>query len=466
MPCVSKYALKLSAIFATCTMGKILSRIKFAYNYIVNSIGFYPTLIALFFFALALFMLYLESQGLSSKFKDNLPFMIITNGETARLILSSITTGVISLTVFSFTMVMLVLNQASTNFSPRVIPGLISYRSNQRVLGLYLGTLIYTLIIMVNVRAEYYNISLPGFSIFLAMCFTFVCLGFFVYFIHSISQSVQIGSILESIHKVSCHRLQEEIDQDNGLGVPNIFVTDRTWHQIYSPKTGYLQSLHEQGVLRLCSKYDVVLDFEEPLGSFLIKGIPFAKTDKPLKNMDGFTEEFFDLVDFYREERPSVNYLFGFKHIAESAVKALSPGINDPGTAIKAIDYLSDLFVLRMQLTDEKVLYDSNGAARIRFRHETFENLYSMTLNPIRLYGKGSSVIVLRLLYLLRSLLYKVQDYPHLKPVLYNEAKLLLFDADEEIHNPGDRRKINLQVFELNRMNVLDKPLPLLQVNE
>ncbi|RDV14043.1 DUF2254 domain-containing protein [Pontibacter diazotrophicus] len=447
-------------------MEKILSQLKFAYHYIVNSIGFYPTLISAFFFALALLMLYLEAQGLSSHFREDLPFMIITNGETARLILSSITTGIISLTVFSFTMVMLVLNQASANFTPRVIPGLISYKSNQRVLGLYLGTLIYTLIIMVNVRAEYYDNSLPGFSIFLAMCFTFVCLGFFVYFIHSISQSIQIESILESIYTVTHKELTKAIEKDKGPGVPNVFVSDHSWHYLTSPKTGYLQSLDEQAVLELCCKYNVVMDFERSLGSFLIDGIPFARINKRLENMDEFKENFFDLVNFYREERPSVNYLFGFKHITESAVKALSPGINDPGTAIKAIDYLTDLFVLRMQLTDEKVLYDKDGAARIRFQHETFENLYAASLSPIRLYGKGSSVILLRLLFLLRSLLFKVQEYPHLKPVLSKEAELLLFDADKEIHNPGDRQKINVQVQELNRMNVLQTALPQLQVKK
>ena len=443
-------------------MNTIVSRIKFAYNYIVNSIGFYPTIISLMFFGLALLMLYLEAHGLSDRLKDDLPFVIITNHDTARLILSSITTGIISLTVFSFTMVMLVLNQAAANFSPRVIPGLISYKSNQRVLGLYLGTLIYTLVIMVNVRAEYYSITLPGFAVFMAMCFTIVCLGFFVYFIHSISQSIQIESILENIFHVTRDGLEEEIAHDKGPGIPNIFTHAAEWKVLESPKTGYLQSLDKEAILNICCKYDVVLYFEQPLGGFLVEGIPFARINRHLPDMKEFTEDFFGHVNFYREERPSVNYLFGFKHITESAVKALSPGINDPGTAIKAIDYLTDLFALRMQLTDEKAIYDENGAARMGFQHETFESLYAMCLSPIRLYGKGSSVIVLRLLYLLRSLLYKVQEYPHLKPVLYKDATLVLFDADEEISNPGDRQKINLQVQELNRMHVLEKPLPLL----
>ncbi|GHA59196.1 DUF2254 domain-containing protein [Pontibacter akesuensis] len=446
-------------------MERITSRFKFAYSYIINSIGFYPSIISLFFFGLSLFMLYMEANGLSKSFKDKLPFMIITDEATARLILSSITTGIISLTVFSFTMVMLVLNQASANFTPRVIPGLISYKSNQRVLGLYLGTLIYTLVIMVNIHADYYSIPLPGFSIFLAMCFTILCLSFFVYFIHSISQSIQIESILESIYHVTSDRLNDEIAKDKGTGIPGVFDTDKTWHPLKSPQTGYIQNMDRGAVLEICSEYNVALYFEQPLGAFLVEGVPFARTDKPIDDMDGFTDKLFAHVDFFREERPSVNYLFGFKHITESAVKALSPGINDPGTAIKAIDYLTALFSLRMRLTDEKVLYDKKGKARIRFEHETFGNLYAMCLGPIRLYGKGSSVIVIRLLYLLHSLLYKVQSRPHLKPILYREALMLLHDADKEISNPGDRLQINHQVKQLNARQILDKELPLLNVS-
>lgn len=445
-------------------MDLLLSRFRFAYKYIVNSIGFYPTLISLFFFVLALFVLYLEALGLSNSLKDNMPFMIITNGATARLILSSITTGIISLTVFSFTMVMLVLNQASANFTPRVIPGLISYKSNQRVLGLYLGVLIYTLVIMVNIRSEYFGNKLPGFAIFLSMCLTIVCLAFFVYFIHSISQSIQIESILESIFGVTRNKLNHEINNDSKAGLPNIFGSHTDWYMLESPETGYIQNFDRESVLGLCRDYDVVISFEQPLGSFLVKGIPFAHTNKPAESLNGFTEKFFGHVSFYREERPDVNYIFGFKHIAESAVKALSPGINDPGTAIKAIDYLTALFAIRMELTDEKVLYDKDGAGRIRFNHETFEDLYSLTLSPIRLYGKSSSVIVLRLLYLLKSILHKVKPYPHLKPVLYREAQLLVFDADKHIENPGDRKKIRAMLHELNEMNVLDKSLPLLEV--
>lgn len=445
-------------------MRKVFSKLRFAYYYIVNSIGFFPTLISLFFALLALVMLYLETLGLSKALQDNLPLVIISNGDTARLILSSITTGIISLTVFSFTMVMLVLNQASSNFTPRVIPGLISYKANQRVMGLYLGTLIYTLIIMVNVHSDYYSIPLPGFSIFLAMCFTILCLGFFVYFIHSISLSIQIESILESIFEVTRQKLEGEVSR-YGDKAENTIRQNFEWIPVESPITGYLQSVEEESIIKLCRQHNTVLCFEQPLGSFVIKGIPFAKLGKGQYSVDKFMDELAAHLNFYREERPDVNYLYGFKHITESAVRALSPSLNDPGTAVKAIDYLTSLFILRMRLGDERVLCDEKGEARVLILQETFEQLMALCLGPIRLYCKSDGIVVLRLLYLFRSLLLKVEEHPHLRPVLFNEANLLLLDADKAIANKGDRSRINDQVRELNSMGGLQHSLPFLSIN-
>lgn len=445
-------------------MRKIISKLKFIYQYIISSIGFYPTLISFVFFCFALFMLYLERHGLSERMLDTMvSFMIITHGDTAGLILSSITTGIISLTVFSFTMVMLVLNQASTNFSPRVIPGLISHKSNQSVLGLYLGSLIYTLIIMVNVRSESYSESLPGFAIFLAMCFAIICLAFFVYFIHSISQTIQIGNILQEIYKMSFKRLSKEIEEDNNLKA-TVNYEQAEWNDLKSPRTGYLQSIDKDAILRVCREHDIVLDFNAPLGNFIVEGIPFARINKQLANENGLIDKLLNHINFYREERPDLNYLYGFKHITESAVKALSPSINDPGTAKKGIEYLTALFSLRMQLTDEKVARDEEGTARIRFKHETFENLFKSTMCPIRLYGKDNPLVLIELLFMIQSLCYKAVDHQHLFPILLKEANLILSDANESVSNYGDRELINEKVKEINQHKFIPHKLPYLSI--
>ncbi|MEJ2585052.1 MAG: DUF2254 family protein, partial [Robiginitalea sp.] len=125
------------------------------YHAIISSIAFYPSLIATGLFLLSLGFLWLEgSTGLGKGVSSNLPFLISKDSSTVRVLLSTLIGGVISLTVFSFSMVMIVLNQASSNFSPRLLPGLISDKRNQVVLGMYIGTILFNLIILINLPAE------------------------------------------------------------------------------------------------------------------------------------------------------------------------------------------------------------------------------------------------------------------------------------------------------------------------
>ncbi|PVY38731.1 DUF2254 domain-containing protein [Pontibacter virosus] len=444
-------------------MKRIISRLKLVVQFIYTSIGFYPTLVSLLFFGIAVLMIYFETRGISKSLEDELPFFIISHGETANMILSSIATGVFSLIVFGFTMVMLVLNQASANFSPRVIPGLITSKSNQKVLGLFLGTLIYTLVVMVNVRSEHYDTDLPGLAVFLAMCFTILCLAFFVYFIHSISTAIQIGSILESIYKLTLQKLRKEIEQDEGKELPAIFETGN-WQQLNSSYSGYLQKVDRDAVIELCREHDVVLEFLQPLGHFVIKGLPFAKVTGKLENKDTFCEELNTQVSYYQEELAEINYLYGFKQITESAVKALSPSINDPGTAIKAIDYLTDLLIVRMELTDEKIYHDKENVLRLRLDEVSFQELLSLCLGPIRVYGREDPVILLRLLNLLKNLCQAAKSNPKRLDPITSEARLVIADADGAVQNRGDRDKIDDMIEALNNTRALPQSLPKLSL--
>ena len=114
-----------------------------AYQRIIHSLAFYPTLIAIGFFLLCLLTMAIEYQPWMMALKGYFDLGLVRNADNARLILGTLVAGILSLMVFSFSMVMVVLNQAGSNLSPRVIPGLITKRSHQVVLGFYLGTTMY-----------------------------------------------------------------------------------------------------------------------------------------------------------------------------------------------------------------------------------------------------------------------------------------------------------------------------------
>ena len=156
-------------------------------NYIYklkNKIAFYPTILSLAGLLFAFLLIYLESKGISRYLVDHAPTLVVNNDETARTLLTTFIAGLISIMVFSFSMVMVVLNQASSNFSPRLLPGLISDKKHQIILGFYTGTILYSVIILMSLGSYKPSEGYTGFSTILAAMFGVMCVTLFVYFIH------------------------------------------------------------------------------------------------------------------------------------------------------------------------------------------------------------------------------------------------------------------------------------------
>ncbi len=153
----------------------------------------------------------------------------------------------------------------------------------------------------------------------------------------------------------------------------------------------------------------------------------------------------------------------GLKQLSEIAVKALSPGINDPGTAMKAIDFMTLLFIRRMKNEDLNCLLDEEKKVRVIDYTLTLDELMHRYLSPIRTYGKADVQIDLRLLRCLQGLLHQKPDAQRLD-VIYTHAAAVVNDADLSLHNKMDRERLNTFLKEMNQLFPGARHLPLLQV--
>lgn len=133
-------------------MQLVLKWFRTTYTNTVNSIAFLPAIIALLFLGLSWLMILLDFSDAGKNIKSQLPWLSLKDASTARSIISAIAAGIISLTVFSFSMVMIVLNQAASQMSNRVLDKLIGNKSQQWVLGFYIGTIVYALFLLSTIR--------------------------------------------------------------------------------------------------------------------------------------------------------------------------------------------------------------------------------------------------------------------------------------------------------------------------
>ena len=401
-----------------------------------SKIAFYPTLYSLAGIIVAFFMFYIENKGVSVYLIKNFPRLVIDSSDTALNILTTFIAGLISIMVFSFSMVMILLNQASSNFSPRVLPGLISNRRHQKILGVYNATLLYCIFTLIQIEPNQEKYQLPGFSVLLGIVFMTICLGAFIYFIHSISQEIQVSNIMTRIFNTANNRLKKLIESEGNNN--NEFENSDQWDDYKTKVSGFMQDVNLDLILDFAKDNKCKFDILKVKGEFVFEDEILFKCNKNLEEEQ--LETLHSCFQFSSSERVEDNYILAFKQITEIAVKAMSPGINDPGTALICIDYLTELFDLRLDKKDSVLLCEDNQAL-IKISTVSFKDLLFSVVAPLRTYVKHDVIVVQKLMNMLLRLYKKTTNNAY-KTVIKEEANSLFSDAKLAIENKEDLKKI------------------------
>ena len=420
---------------------------------VTGSIAFYPTLISVALFFLALLALYIDEQSPDLLFGYEIPVKNILYPDSARTLLGAIAGGMISLMVFSFSMVMVVLNQTSSNYSPRLLPNLVGQRHHQVIMGFYIGTIAYTFTVITSIESKIYAFGVPSLSIILASLLSLFCLGLFVAFINNVSQSIQIGNIINHVYRDTLKAIRQE---QKVTHVPPAQLPDTSdWSVVYSPLSGYLDNISTRFFLYATAQQDVTIRMCVPNGQFINRHDPLFWSSRTLSSSE--KEEIINTLVLRHQEEISSQYAYGFKHLTEVALKALSPGINDPGTAIQALDRLTDLFVERLSMSGTKILTDGHGKLRLIYQSIRYEDLLHLSFTSISKYAKGDLTVTLKLITLLRTILRNDTERRH-STVLLTLSHDLVDDFAENSNKDTDRKLLIKKVSELTE-HCADHPL-------
>ncbi len=313
------------------------------------------------------------------------------------------------------------------------------------MLGFYIGSIIFSLNLIVNIDSPDIEYATPSLGIFVSMNMVIICLGLFVYFIHSISQKIQVDNIMDSIYKSTKAELKTIDTEEPSYQRPD---TEK-WIKYSADISGYLKGVDYDGLKHFCQKNDLMLKVDVGLGSFITKHYPFIQSNKVLdEDLQKDIKSYFTL---YTQERVTDHYSFGFKQISEIAVKALSPGINDPGTAIKAIDLLSDLFIQLLYVQEKTYLLNEDDDICVYLSPISYEDLMYQTLIPIREYGNADIIIFIRLLDCLEHMLYVVKDEKKYTEIFYKYIVNMISCSHEHVDNELDKERINQRIRRINR---------------
>ncbi|GAB2793739.1 DUF2254 domain-containing protein [Halomonas shantousis] len=410
-----------------------------------ESIAYLTSLIISIYLALGLIAILAPVNA--SDLPDFLEPLNFDNPDTARTLLATLIAGMISLLVFSFSMVMSVLSQAGGNFSHKLVFGLVTERRHQQVLGHYLGTILFILILlMVPVNGLTPDLW-RSLAVYLGAGMVINCLVLFVYFIHNASQSVQINAITQGLHSATQHsmaRLKARQNSPSWLSLDLHPISKERCHSIHARQSGYIQNVEFEELAKLAQKADVLIHLNFRFGDYTVKGFPLLKVETKHQLSDKWCKSVLSHLEYSEGESIKDLYVNGLTQLMEIAIKALSPGINDPGTARLCIHQITELLCQRLQFQPCNTLADSKGHYRLTWSEERVDSLLYRLFSPILHYGQEDISICLALLQALKTLSLFAED-EH-QPVIQAHADRIVKALTEIPTDMLDQQFINARL--------------------
>jgi uncharacterized membrane protein len=409
-------------------------KISSIYYQIVQDIAFIPTIFSLLFAAVAFALIRLDDTYVSKNLIEFFPYLFMRSATHAADVITTLLQGIISLTVFSFSVVMLILSQAAQNFIPKILYKFTEDKFMQVVLGFYIGTIIYYIILLVNFSKEDDELYVPYLAFLVGIILAITNFFLFVYFIHRTTISIHAAKLTERLYHDTIKKLESEKKKYTHDIVKDWVDEENFWITYPSNTQGYLQSVQDELVDYLAEK-DLVIKIEPLFGEYIVKQMSLFSVNRSVD--EDVLKQVESALIFYNAHRIGENSMYGFSQITEIAVKALSTGINDPGTAIICLNFLTDLFCKRIQQDGGIVKCDKKGAIRIIAYDEPFESLLYKNFTPIRRYGKSDVIILSNLVKSLVKIALNDSDRLHQKE-LNNQLRAIVETAKVGINVKSD----------------------------
>lgn len=343
-------------------------------------------------------------------------------------LLSAISAGMIAFTGFVFAIIILLVQFGSSQYSPRLLRRFMQDPVPKFAIGIFSATFVYSLFVLSGIGKPDDPNFVPDLSVTTAVAMVVFSVFAFLWLLHHSYQSVRLGNVVRMVAEQSRRAIEitypdpaEPIDHDDRQEWLNPEEEGRVLRHLGG--SGIVQNVDSRRLLRLAEETDSMLlvrvslgDFVPAGGRLLVAHGPGAETLKPERVGRAFS---FDV-----ERGIEVDPAQGIRWLVDIAIKALSPAVNDPTTAVQAIDHIDDL--LRRLGTRSLLLpglHDREGALRVAFLMQTWRDYLELAFTEIRRYGSGSMQIERRLLALLLDLQAVVPDYR--RPAIDEQLALL-----------------------------------------
>ncbi len=317
----------------------------------------------------------------------------------AQVILGGIAASMMTVVSIVFAILLMTLTLASMQFSPRIIVSFAKDRVTQWTLGVFLGTFCYCMAALPAARSAPRPFA-PVATVLGAMVLALACVGWLLFFIHHISQAISVNHIVHRIATETEAMIDEMMPwphhpetMQHG-GVPTLFPEEIA---LSSPESGYIRFIDTKRLAALARQFRVRIRVLRRVGHFVPAGVALMMVGKGTRLAPGESEQLLAAFDFGPTRTLQQDVEFGVLQIVDIALKAISPAVNDPSTAISCVDQLSRIMIrFASRQPPEESLYDPPGVIRVHVAWIGFGRLLDAAFEQIRMYSKTDVAVSLR----------------------------------------------------------------------
>jgi len=341
-----------------------------------------------------------------------------------QVVLGTIAGSVMTVVSIVYSMLIVALSLASTQFSPRILVGFMRDRTSQRILGLFIGTFTYCLLVLRSTHTVP-EPFVPTTSVFGALLLALTCLGSLLFFVHHIALAIQANYIVDRIAAETEALIDAALPDKPApkVDVPPL-PPAKTGCVVRATQSGYVQLVAVDALVNIAQTRGVTLHIVRHMGQFVPEGAQLAIANEPLdEEACTACRDAFDLGPIRTMQD---DFEFGIRQIVDIALKAISPAVNDPSTAVTCIDHLSRLLgrVARRGDTEMVRLDESTQKVLVVLPVQGFSRAMDLALNQIRQYGKGDVAVLLRIARALTDIA-DMTDNPAHKAVILRHAQMI-----------------------------------------
>lgn len=411
------------------------------------SFWFLPALIVTFSAVLAVGLIEVDSSG-SQDWMAGWPRLFGTGAAGARGMLATIAGSMTTVVGVTFSMTLVALTLASSQYTSRVLRNFMADRVTQVVLGIFAGIFTYCLIVLRTIRGGDGSEFVPSLSVAFSVMLAIGGIGTLIFFIHHIATSIQASSIIASVTKetlMAVERLFPETlgreSMDDEADPSLLPLPPRTWQCVMASRNGYLQSVDNAALLRLAREHKTIVRMDRGIGEFVIQNTSLASLaleNPPDQEITAALRAAYS-IDRYRTVYQDC--AFGIRQLVDMALRALSPGINDTTTAVMCVDYLTAILARLASREIPSSRRYEDGELRVISMGQTFASLVAESFDEIRGSAKGNVAIMLRMLGALQTIA-SLTDSPSRRRVLREQAEYIAELAERTIESPHDQTRV------------------------